>query len=82
MFLFSNSAGLGGFPPCPGRGASQGGSAVPVVFAGGDKFHDPGIDQELAHMFEIDGDAIADRRLNLTEPPFRMVGMTDKMAWN
>lgn len=32
-------------------------------------------------MFEIDRDAVADRRLDLTQPPFRMVGVTDEVAW-
>ena len=44
--------------------------------------NDGGIDHDLAGMLEVDGDAGADRRLDLAETPVRLVGMADDRSRN
>jgi histidine phosphotransferase ChpT len=43
--------------------------------------NDCGVDQHLAGMLEIDGDAIADDGLDLPDSPIGLRGMTDPHAW-
>src|SRR5262249_58759263 len=46
-----------------------------------DQRHDRGVDEALARMLEIDGHALADRRLHLTYAPVGLAGVPDAGTW-
>ena len=59
-------------------------SSRPVVKTSfGDlQIHRACVDDELARMLEIDGDAIADSGLDLAHSPLRLIRMADENAGN
>ena len=47
-----------------------------------DEGHHGSIDEPLARVLEIHGDAVADRRLHLSHAPIGLAGMTHAGAWD
>ena len=53
----------------------------PLVLVERHERHDGGVDEALARVLEIDGDAVADRRLHLPDAPAGLAGMAHAGTW-